>query len=321
MQLAQGLIAKHVPIILGPSGPANCAALSHRSPRKTARARLLPTNAGHPPAGSYVFLTLFSAEDMMSVVVRCFRRLSYIIQTDAAGQDAESALRAALAEPENKSIELVSPERFAAGDLSVAAQMARIKAAQPDAMIAWAAGTNGGTLFPRVAGCRTQPSNRHVARKPQRGVFQTIRPAVAHQSLLRRRSVLRARRFDRPCHERGALATPATTVLAGVGAKPDQIEISAWDPGIILVEAVAQTRGQRVGRRIARVLSQSQGLGRSEWTLRFYGGAATWAGPKQHHHGALGSRSQRRLRGKQIRGGAARRALTISAADRRRFRR
>lgn len=240
LQLAQGMIAKHDPIILGPSGPANCAALTPVAAQNGPLVYCL-ANAGHPPDGSYVFLTLFSAEDMMSVVIRYFRlrgfhRLAYIIQTDAAGQDAESALRAALAQPENKSIELVAPEHFGGNDLSVAAQMTLIKTAHADAMIAWAAGTTAGTLFRGMqdAGLdiptATSPGNLNAAFFKQYGPVLPTNLYFAGVPYYGQDALTDVR-------TKAALAT-LTTALAGVGAKPDQIEISAWDPGMILVDAL-----------------------------------------------------------------------------------
>jgi branched-chain amino acid transport system substrate-binding protein len=240
LQLAQSLIAKHVPIILGPTGPASCAAIT---PLVAQNGPLLYClgNAGHPPAGSYAFLTLFSAEAMMAVVVRYYRergfhRLAYIVSTDAAGQDAESAFLEAMAKPENTSIQIVAREHFAPNDLSVAAQLARIKAATPDGIIGWAAGTLAGTLFRGMkdAGVDlptvTSPGNLNAAFFKQYGPLLPTNLYFAGVPYYGADTL-----SDRAT--KAELAT-LTSVLAGVGAKPDQIEISAWDPARLLVSAL-----------------------------------------------------------------------------------
>ena len=70
-----------------------------------------------------------------------------IVTTDTSGQDGERALDIALRQPENRSLNVVAREHFAGSDLSVAAQMSRIKAAGAQALIAYAAGTPFGTVL------------------------------------------------------------------------------------------------------------------------------------------------------------------------------
>jgi branched-chain amino acid transport system substrate-binding protein len=240
VQLAQGLIAKHVPIILGSSSPGSCAAMTPLVEQNGPILYCL-ANAGHPTPGGYVFLTLYSAEAQMGVALRYFRlrgwnRIAYIVSSQADGQDAEKALLAAAAEPSNKSVQIVAREHFTPGDLSVTAQMASIKAAKPDAIVAWAAGTTAGTLFHGAQDANldvptvTSPGNLNAAFFKQ---YATLLPKQLYFSAA-------------PYYgadtlaDRGTKAKLATLsdVLAGVGAKPDQIEISAWDPGSLLVDAL-----------------------------------------------------------------------------------
>jgi branched-chain amino acid transport system substrate-binding protein len=240
VQLVQGLIAKHVPVILGPSGPDKCAAAMPLVMQAGPVLYCTTPNAAAPP-GSYVFLSLFSAESNMAVTIRYLRerglhKLAYLGSNDATGQDAERWLNEALAKPENASVQLVSRQHFAPSDLSVAAQLAAIKAANPDALIAWSAGTPAGTIFhgthdagldlPTVTSAANlnlaffkqygalTPKNLYFAGAPYYGADAVTNPAT-----------------------KAALAT-LTTALAAAGAKPDLIEISAWDPGLLLVDAL-----------------------------------------------------------------------------------
>jgi branched-chain amino acid transport system substrate-binding protein len=240
LQLAQGLIAKGVPIILGPTGPDSCSAITPLVQQSGPIVYCLAP-AGNPPAGGYVFMTLFSTESMASVVVRYLRerglrKIAYIVSTDAPGLDAERAFLAAAAERENASIQIVSRQHFAVSDINVAAQLARIKGTNPDALIAWAAGTGGGTLFHGMhdAGMDlptvTSPGNLNVAFFKQYGEFAPKdlyfagAPYYGANAITNRAT-------------KAALAT-MTGALAAVGARPDLIEISSWDPGMILVDAL-----------------------------------------------------------------------------------
>jgi branched-chain amino acid transport system substrate-binding protein len=240
VQLAQGLIAKHVPLILGPSGPDACAAIT---PLVVQNGPLLycmsPTAQAQP--GGYVFLTQIAGESGMAVDVRYLRerglrKIAFIASTDATGQDAERALNAVLARPENATVQIVTRQHFGPTDLSIAAQMASIKAANPDALIAWSAGTPAGTLFralhdsgidlPAV----TSAANLNPLFFKQYGAF-------APKDLYFNAMPYYGGDIVTDSSTKAALAT-LTRELAKAGAKPDQIEISAWDPAMIVVDAL-----------------------------------------------------------------------------------
>lgn len=242
VQLAQGLIAKGVPIILGSSSPNACGAIAPLLQQSGPLLYCL-ANGGIAVPGSYEFFTEMSYDDLMAVTTRYFRergltRLATIFATDSGGQTAEKALQGAMALPENKSMQLVTAQHFAPGDASVAAQMAVIKGANPNAMIAWATGGAAGNLMrgEKDIGLdiptMTSPGNLTDAFFKAYGpVLPTdlIYPAV-------------------PYYASGAPTDDATkkavaemaNALAAVGAHPDMITISAWDPALVLVSALQQ---------------------------------------------------------------------------------
>jgi branched-chain amino acid transport system substrate-binding protein len=200
---------------------------------------LSPTAQAQP--GGYVFLTQFAGESGMAVDVRYLRerglhKIAFIASTDATGQDAERALNTVLARPENATVQIVTRQHFGAADLSIAAQMASIKAANPEAMIAWSAGTPAGTLFrglhdsgidlPTV----TSAANLNPLFFKQYGAF-------APKDLYFNAVPYYGGDIVTNPPTKAALAT-LTRELAKAGAKPDQIEISAWDPALIVVDAL-----------------------------------------------------------------------------------
>src|SRR6202030_2977496 len=73
--------------------------------------------------------------------------LAFMTSADATGQDAEHGLDEAVARPENKDITVVDLAHFNITDVSVAAQIVHIKAAGPQALIAWTTGTPIATVF------------------------------------------------------------------------------------------------------------------------------------------------------------------------------
>jgi branched-chain amino acid transport system substrate-binding protein len=173
LQLAQGLIAKNVPLIMGSSSPQACAAIA---PLVAANGPLhyCLANAGTTVPGSYEFFTQFTNDAQLAVLVRYFRergmkKIASIFSIDGGGQDAEHALTAALALPENKDMQLVAHEHFAPGDIGVAAQMTRIKEAARPARCCATSATPASTSRPsprRETSARTSSSSSARSYRP-----------------------------------------------------------------------------------------------------------------------------------------------------------
>jgi branched-chain amino acid transport system substrate-binding protein len=105
-----------------------------------------------PASGGYVFAASVALANIEPAMVRFMRlkgarRIAMISTTDASGQATEKATYDSLALRENQSVQLVAAEHFNVPDTSVAAQIARIKAAQADSIIVWAAGGAFGTVL------------------------------------------------------------------------------------------------------------------------------------------------------------------------------
>jgi branched-chain amino acid transport system substrate-binding protein len=151
VQLANQIIAKGAPVLLGPTLTADCDAV-YSIVKANGPVEYCFSPALHPAPGSYGFSAGASTADLALAAVRYFRnrgwtRMALISSTDASGQDGENVVKAALAAPENKNVSLVANEHFAIADVSVGAQISRIKAADPQVIIAWTTGTPTGTVL------------------------------------------------------------------------------------------------------------------------------------------------------------------------------
>jgi branched-chain amino acid transport system substrate-binding protein len=239
VQLLNGLIAKNVPIVLGSTLAAMCSAmlpLLDRGP-----VDYCFSSAVHPPKGSYMYSGNLSTGDLIAILMRYYRerglkKLALIVTTDASGQDGEHGVDAALQLPENKILTLVSREHFNGGDLSVSAQIARMKASGAQALIVYAAGTPLGTVLHGLtdagidmpvgttsANLSYEAMHQFGALLPKEFLF-VAPPGVALDAI-----------------PRGALHDTVktftdTTKAAGLHA--DIGLIAAWDPGIITVAAL-----------------------------------------------------------------------------------
>jgi branched-chain amino acid transport system substrate-binding protein len=151
VQLVNGLLAKNVPLILGPQIPASCFATGPII-EKTGPLSICLNPFGHPAPGSFQYNPYSDSFQVAAATLRFFRergltRIAMLNATDGTGRDADQAFAAAFALPENHGLTLVEQEHYGAGDVSVAAQLARIKAANPQALISYNTGAPFGTVL------------------------------------------------------------------------------------------------------------------------------------------------------------------------------
>ena len=150
VQLATQIMASNPPVILGPSIVAMCNAAGALMKNGPVMYCLSP--GIHPPKGSFVFTSSASTYDLAKALMRYFRtkgwtNIAVMTSSDASGQDAERGLNEAAAMPENKTIKIVARAHFNITDVSVAAQIENVKAAKPQAFIAWSTGAPIATIF------------------------------------------------------------------------------------------------------------------------------------------------------------------------------
>ena len=150
VQMANQVLATKPSVMIGPAIVAMCNAVAPLVKEGPVMYCMSP--GIHPPAGSYVFTSSVSTHDLENALIRYFRmkgwtRIALITSTDASGQDAERGVDEVLKLPENKDVKLVERVHFNPTDVSVAAQIERVKAAKPQAFIAWSTGAPIATVF------------------------------------------------------------------------------------------------------------------------------------------------------------------------------
>ena len=154
VQLTSALVSQKVPLILGASLAATCSAQEPIT--KSGPLTFCLSNAVVPPPRSFMYATAVTTADHVTAGLRYTRsrnlhRIAMIVSTDTSGQQGEHDIDAALATDENKSMSLVDREHFNGTDLTVAAQLARIKAAKPDLIVVWTTGVPAGTVLRGLA--------------------------------------------------------------------------------------------------------------------------------------------------------------------------
>jgi branched-chain amino acid transport system substrate-binding protein len=197
----------------------------------------------HPPAGSYVFTSSVSTLDLADAMIRYFRlkgwtRLAFLTSADATGQDAERGLDEVVSRPENRDVTVVDHAHFNTTDVSVAAQIEHIKAANPQALIAWSTGTPIATVFKSIiqAGLDipigTTNGNMTYAQMTQYASFLPKQLYIAAPEWVQHEGVIKLDPAVEAAQKRFFDAFKAAN------EKPDIAATLAWDPLMIVIDAL-----------------------------------------------------------------------------------
>ncbi len=261
VQLANQVIAAGVPVIVGSALVAICRAMA---PLMTNGPVMYCLSPGiHPEAGSYVFTASVSTGDLAQATIRFFRdrgwtHIALLTSTDATGQDAEQGILAAVALPQNQGVQLVSREHFNPQDVSVAAQIARIAAAHPQALIAWSTGAPIATVFKAITQSglsipvATTNGNQTYAQMQQYAAFLPPELYIptsmwpAYQALPPGRVKLAQKAFFD--------AYQATNI------KPDLGASIAWDPAQLVIQALQHLGPEATAAQIRDYIGHLKGI-------------------------------------------------------------
>jgi branched-chain amino acid transport system substrate-binding protein len=239
VQIFSQLLDKHVPVVLGAALVAECNAM--KAMLKDGPMLYCLTPAVHPDAGSYVFSADPSTNDQLAASIHYFRqrglkRIAIITSTDASGQDADTTIAGAMALPENSGVLAIDKEHFNVTDLSVQAQIERIKTFNPQVLIAWTTGTPFATILRAVndAGM-TIPVYTNAGNL-------TYAQMAAYKSFLPKDLYFPAVACVVPDGITDPAVKAATAAyfdaLKDVGVKPEYIQSVAYDPALLVVNAL-----------------------------------------------------------------------------------
>lgn len=154
LQLLNQVLATHPPIVLGSTLTAICGAMATAVANGPVLWCFSP--AYHPAPDGWVYTSGIPAADSIAASAhylheRGWDKIAIIASTDTSGADAERSFDNALALPANTGAHVVAREHFALSDISVAAQVARIKATDPQSVYAMTSGAAFGTILHGLA--------------------------------------------------------------------------------------------------------------------------------------------------------------------------
>lgn len=240
VQVLNQVISKHVPIVLGSSLVGTCGAMAPLV-KDNGPVMYCFSPGNYPERGSYGFVASLPIVDYLIAATRYFRekgwkRVAMITSNDATGQDGENNFAAAFATPEGRGEVIIDRERFNLTDISVSAQLSRVKASGAQALIGWVTGTGFGTLLRGAADVGldipilASSSNLLYAQLDGYAGFMgnnVIFPAVPGDAL--------------EALPRGPMRDAVSrylTAMKAAGLRADQGNTLSWDPALLVVDAL-----------------------------------------------------------------------------------
>jgi len=185
--------------------------------------------------------------------------VAFIFSTDATGQEFESGVKSVLALPENKTMEAVAIEHFNTSDVSVSAQLGRIKAANPQSFVAWSTGAPIQTIFrgmiqvgldvPTV----TTDGNMTYAQMAQyrsflpKPLYMPAGEYIAHDPKIVPEAVAKAQ-------------DEFYAAFKSANSKPDEPSELAWEPAMLVVHALRTLGPQATAQQIREFLAHLKGF-------------------------------------------------------------
>ena len=238
VQLANAIIAKHPTLFLGPNIGAGCYAVIPLVKNGPVQYCFAPTI--HPTAPSYTFSGGVATDDQALVGIRYLHekgldKIAMLSSTDASGQDGETVNKTAIAA--FKGTEIVANEHFGTTDVSVTAQLARIKTSGAQVIYVQTTGTPLGTVLKGISDLGitlpilTNSGNINYAQMAQ---YASFMPPELLFTGLRYQAYKTAGSGPVRDADKEFIAA-----MAAVGvAKPDITNAIVWDPIMISIKAL-----------------------------------------------------------------------------------
>jgi branched-chain amino acid transport system substrate-binding protein len=256
VQLATTILTQHPAVVLGCTLAQTCGAMAPLFADGPVLLAFSPVV--EPRRGSYVFAPIYPGEDGIAAQLRYFlgegiTRLAMLSSTDASGERTEHATEVTLQRPDYRAIRIVANEHLNPTDLTVAAQVARIKAARPQALLVWTSGTPFATVLRDLAdgGLDTIPVGTTAANMVADQLSAFAR-ALPRELLFSGGSFLNASRGPGDPLRRSVDEFLDAFTRAGI--KPTIVAAAAWDPAKIAVAALRKLGPDATGAQLRAYL-------------------------------------------------------------------
>jgi branched-chain amino acid transport system substrate-binding protein len=280
VQLVSSLMAKHVPVILGPNPVAACSAVA---PIMKDKAVMFCMSAAyHPPSNTNLYVAGVSTIDQIIFAVRYLRerglkKLATITSVDANGMDTDRGMELALGMAENKALSLVTAEHFNVSDVTVSAQIARMKSSGAQAVIT---GNNGTPLGVILHGYTDLGLT--IPLVTTSGALNNI-AMVQFANILPREFLVTGSLSDGadvvpPGPEKAAIRV-YTNAFKRAGIEPDHSLSLPWDPALIVIGAFRKYGANATAEQVNSYIRRLRGWAGVNGTYDFHNGSSSGLDP------------------------------------------
>jgi branched-chain amino acid transport system substrate-binding protein len=227
----------------------------------------------HPKPGSFVYSSSNSTTNQTAAFVnfakaKGWTRVAAITSTDTSGQDGWANIEKAVA-ASNGAVTIVNHQTFGPTDVSVTTQMSKIKASNPQALFIWTTGTPLSTVLKAMQelsldSLPTMTTNGNASDKEMQSLANELpsqlffpgAPFMISPERLTGPVKTQVQAFD--------------SAMKAVGQPvPDEGNALAWDPGLILVDALKKLGTGASAAQIQHYISSLNGFAGVTGTYHF----------------------------------------------------
>jgi branched-chain amino acid transport system substrate-binding protein len=259
VQLLNQILTTGSQVVIGPELTNSCLAVVPIVLTKIVQYCMSP--GLDPPKSSFTFAPSVSGPDIFSAMVHYFHskgwnRIATLTTADATGQQADQRLGGAVALPENKGVTIIDQEHFAPADLTVAAQVAKLKALAPQVVIVWVIGTPFATA---LRGFSDSAFDVPIVASNSNMIYDLMKqwtPFLPSQLI-----------FSGPAFLGGVVPRAQAgavkqfySVTKDIGVKPDFGLSLAWDPAAIVIAALRQLGTNATAEQIHAYIENLHGF-------------------------------------------------------------
>ena len=262
VQLANQVKSTNPPVILGSALVALCNAMA---PLMKEGPLLYCFSPGITVSGgSFVYSSSISTKELTGALLRYFgrkgwKKVALITSTDASGQDADRNFKSLVGSEGHKDVELIAEAQMNPTDVSASAQIERLKGANPDVLVAWSTGGPIGTIFKAIrdAGVEvpvaTTNGNMTYAQMAQYAAFLPKELYIPAADFLKSSRPVQA-------NEASAAKEFFFKAFEGTDIKPDGPSTYAWDPALLVVEALRKLKVDATAEDLRAYLRDLKGF-------------------------------------------------------------
>ncbi|HEY5350007.1 MAG TPA: ABC transporter substrate-binding protein, partial [Candidatus Lustribacter sp.] len=271
VQLMNGLIARKVQFVVGSGITPICGAMlpliAQAGPLDYCLSPIIPLTAG-----SYMFGASAGPKDILTYTLRFMHsrgwtKIGLITATDASGQAYDKEFDAALERPEGAGMQLVDREHFNNTDISVAAQVAKLKAAAPNVLLTYCVGPCFGTLLKAISDAGLALPVIGSGGNLDRAQLDSYKSFVPKGLYL--------------VNYNGVTPDPAASgayrsaqkrffdAYAAAGTPVQALDVVAWDPVMLLVDALRTLGPDATAQQFRAYLAGLRGWAGLEGTYDF----------------------------------------------------